>query len=175
MVAPSRFAYTRRMRLRMSAWPLVAPLRSRSPHASPRSPRRHRLTDADRAAVIARSMIFHDAAARADEARYFAHFGRKASFLGTDADGAVGRARSARTRTRISRRARRGSMKSVERHVEFDASGRVALVRRAPHHGEARAGARKAACWCGDAEDASGWKIAQYNLSITVPKSASRT
>jgi len=126
------------------------------------------LTEIDRAAADRALDDFHDAAAHADEARYFAHFAPNGVFLGTDeterwdvpAFRAYAHPRFASGKA--------WSFKSVERHIDFDASGRVAWFdeRLAT---ERLGAARGSGVLVRDADRNGGWKIAQYNLSIPIP------
>jgi hypothetical protein len=117
---------------------------------------------------------WHDAAARADEARYFAHFARGGVFLGTDAserwDVAAFRAYA---HPRFAQ-GKAWSFRSARRTVTIDPTGQVAWF------DEALETARLGPCRgsgvvvreC-DASRAAArdcpWKLAQYNLTITVP------
>jgi hypothetical protein len=122
-------------------------------------------TDAARAAVTRALDDLHDAAARADEARYFAHFADDAVFLGTDATErwdlpafrafahphfAAGKA---------------WSFHAVRRAVTFSADGRLAWFdedlateKLGPARGSGVLALRDGA-----------WKIEQYNLASTIP------
>ena len=108
---------------------------------------------------------FHDAAARADEARYFAHFARDGVFLGTDATErwdviafrayahphfAAGKA---------------WSFHATARHVAFAADGATAWFDEAlatEKLGPARGSGVLV-------REDGAWKIAQYNLAVTIP------
>lgn len=116
---------------------------------------------------------FHDAAAHADEARYFAHFARDAVFLGTDATerwdvGAFRDYAHARFSTgkgwtyRVQRRAIRLEAGGAVAWFDEDLLGEKAgpcrgsgvLVRVRVHEGDV---------------DRDRYLLAQYNLTVTVP------
>jgi len=108
---------------------------------------------------------WHDAAAHADEARYFAHFAPGAVFLGTDAterwDVAAFRAYA---HPRFAE-GRAWTFHATARHVAFSADGRVAWFDESlatERLGPARGSGVLV-------RGATGWSIAQYNLALTVP------
>src|SRR5205814_6858186 len=105
---------------------------------------------------------FHDAAARADEERYFAHFAADGVFLGTDAaerwDVAAFRAYAHPHFAK----GKAWSFRAVERHVDLAPDGRTAwfdekldTARLGPARGSGVV----------VLEDGA-WKVAQYNLAI---------
>lgn len=108
---------------------------------------------------------FHDAAAHADEERYFAHFANNGVFLGTDAterwDVAAFRAYA---HPHFSR-GRAWSFRAVTRHVDVAATGEFAWFDETlatENLGPARG--TGVLVW-----EHNAWRIAQYNLAITVP------
>ena len=117
------------------------------------------------AAIAAMLDDFHDAAAHADEPRYFGHFTDDAVFLGTD-----GTERWTRDQFLAYAHPRFASgsawsFKAVDRHIDVDPSGRIAwfdeslqTTRLGPARGTGVVVKRGAE-----------WKVAQYSLSITIP------
>jgi SnoaL-like domain len=108
---------------------------------------------------------FHDAAAHADEARYFAHFAENGVFLGTDAterwDVAAFRAYAHPHFAK----GKAWSFRSIRRAITVAASGDVAWFDEdlaTPNLGPARGSGVLV-------KRGAAWKIAQYNLAITVP------
>jgi hypothetical protein len=108
---------------------------------------------------------WHDAAAHADEARYFGHFASEGVFLGTDAserwDVPAFRAYS---HPRFAE-GRAWTFHATSRHVAFSADGRIAWFDESlatERLGPARGSGVLV-------KEASGWAIAQYNLALTVP------
>ena len=108
---------------------------------------------------------FHDAAAKADEPRYFAHFARGGVFLGTDAterwDVAAFRAYAhphfAKGKAWTMRATRRAiTIADDARTAWFDED--LATERLGPARGS---GVLVLEC--------GAWKVAHYNLTITVP------
>ena len=123
----------------------------------------------DRAAAerdIARELDdLHDAAAHADEPRYFDHFAPQAVFLGTDAterwDLAAFRAYA---HPRFSEG--KGWTFHVERRaVTFDADGDAAWFDE-DLRGERLGPARGTGVLL---RDGARWRVAQYNLALTIP------
>jgi hypothetical protein len=117
------------------------------------------------AAIVQTLDDFHDAAAKADEPRYFAHFADDGVFLGTDAterwDVAAFRAYAhphfAKGKAWTMRATRRAiTVASDGRTAWFDED--LATERLGPARGSGVLVSRDGA-----------WKIAQYNLAITVP------
>jgi hypothetical protein len=108
---------------------------------------------------------WHDAAAHADEARYFGHFAPEGVFLGTDA---TERWDVPAFRAYAHPRFATGhawTFHAVDRHVAFSAEGRVAWFDETlatEHLGPARGSGVLV-------RGASGWAIAQYNLALTIP------
>jgi ketosteroid isomerase-like protein len=108
---------------------------------------------------------WHDAASRADEARYFGHFTSDAIFLGTDAterwDVAAFRAYS----HPFFARGRAWSFRAVRRAVVIDARGDLAWFDEdlaTENLGPARgSGVLR--------RERGRWRIAHYNLAITIP------
>jgi hypothetical protein len=108
---------------------------------------------------------WHDAAANADEARYFGHFAPEGVFLGTDAserwDVAAFRAYA---HPRFAE-GRAWTFHATSRHVTLSADGRIAWFDESlatERLGPARGSGVLV-------KEASGWAIAQYNLALTVP------
>lgn len=108
---------------------------------------------------------FHDAAARADEERYFGHFAESAVFLGTDP---AERWPLAEFRAWAKPHFERDSAwtyEAVERHVEVAPCGEVGwfdeVVRNA-RYGDLRG---TGVVVLADGE----WRIAQYNLTFLIP------
>jgi SnoaL-like domain len=108
---------------------------------------------------------WHDAAAHADEARYFGHFAPAGVFLGTDAterwDVPAFRAYAHPHFAE----GRAWTFHAVGRHVAFSDDGRVAWFDEAlatERLGPARGSGVLV-------RGPSGWAIAQYNLALTVP------
>ena len=112
---------------------------------------------------------WHDAAAKADEGRYFAHFAERAVFLGTDATerweaGGEGSAFRAYAHPHFAK-GKAWTMRPTARHVTMGEGGGVAWfdeVLETKNLGPARGSGVVV-------RQAGTWKIAQYNLSITVP------
>lgn len=117
------------------------------------------------AAVGATLDELHDAAAKADFARYFAQFAEGGVFLGTDA-GERWTVDQFKLYARPHFESGQGwAYAPVERHVAFSDSGEVAWF------DELLENAKLGSCRGSGVlllEDGQ-WKIAQYNLSITVP------
>jgi hypothetical protein len=119
----------------------------------------------DEAAVERALDDWHDAAAHADEARYFAHFATSAVFLGTDA---TERWDVAAFRAYAHPRFATGkawAFHAVERHVSFGAGGdvawfdeKLATERLGPARGSGVL-----------VREGGAWKIAEYVLSVPVP------
>lgn len=128
--------------------------------------------DASSAAVLREQKLiaaviddWHDAAAHADEARYFGHLDEGAVFLGTDAterwDPAAFRAYAHPHFAK----GKAWSFTSIRRAITLDAGGRLAWFDEdlaAPNLGPSRGSGVMIL-------RGSTWKIAQYNLAITVP------
>ena len=116
-------------------------------------------------AVAASLDDFHDAAAHADEARYFAHFADDGVFLGTDA---TERWDVAAFRAYAHPRFASGkawSFHAVRRAVAISDDGRFAYFDEdlaTERLGPARGSGVLVA-------SAGGWKIEQYNLAIVIP------
>jgi hypothetical protein len=134
--------------------------------ASPSTPSARAVADEAARAVNESLDDWHDAAAHADEGRYFGHFAPDGVFLGTDA---TERWDIAAFRAYAHPRFAKGkawSFRAMDRHVTFDEGGKLAWFDEAlttEGLGPARGSGvvRK---------DAGGhWEIVQYNLAITVP------
>lgn len=150
----------------------LSPAPSAPPSASVTARRpgegQERLADSrrDRAAIAAVLDDWHDAAARADEARYFAHFSADAVFLGTDATERWKLAEFRVFAHPFFAKGKAWTFRAVRRNVDFDEAGRVAWFDEAletQNLGPCRGSGVML-------RDAAGvWRIAQYNLTITVP------
>jgi hypothetical protein len=127
------------------------------------------VTAIDRAAItsaVARELDdFHDAAAKADEERYFAHFARGGIFLGTDQtehwDVAAFRAYAHPHFAK----GKAWTMRATRRTITVSDDGRAAWFDEdlaTEKLGPARGSGVLVS------EDGA-WKVAQYNLAITVP------
>jgi len=121
---------------------------------------------AERAAIARVLDDFHDAAAKADEGRYFGHFAEEGVFLGTDATERWDVEAFRRYAHPHFARGKAWSFRAVRRGIAIDRGGAVAWFDEdlaTPNLGPARGSGvlvRRAP---------GGWKIAQYNLAITVP------
>ena len=108
---------------------------------------------------------WHDAAAKADEPRYFAHFAKRAVFLGTDA---TERWEVDAFRAYAHPHFAKGkawTMRATARHVTLGEGGGVAWfdeTLETKNLGPARGSGVLV-------REGGNWKISQYNLAITVP------
>ena len=108
---------------------------------------------------------WHEAAAKADEARYFAHFTGGAVFLGTDATERWTLPQFRAFAHPYFAKGKAWSFKSTRRDVEF--SGDIAWFDEdldTPNLGPARGSGVLV-----KTRPSGEWKIAQYNLSIPIP------
>jgi hypothetical protein len=108
---------------------------------------------------------FHDAAARADEERYFGHFTASAVFLGTDASERWDVAAFRAYAHPFFARGRAWSFRAARRAIAVAPGGAVAWFDEdlaTPNLGPARGSGVLL-------RQGSAWKIAQYNLALTVP------
>jgi uncharacterized protein (TIGR02246 family) len=108
---------------------------------------------------------WHQAAAAADEARYFGHFSPDAVFLGTDATERWTRDEFQKWAKPYFNKGKAWSFKAVKRQVAFSKDGGVAWFDETldtPNLGPARGSGVLVF-------DGKAWKIAQYNLSIPIP------
>jgi SnoaL-like protein len=119
----------------------------------------------ERAAIAVVLDDFHDAAAKADEPRYFGHFAADGVFLGTDAterwDVTAFRAYA---HPHFEKK-KAWSFQSIRRVVTIDGGGAVAWFDEdlaTPNLGPARGSGVLV-------KRGAEWKISQYNLAITVP------
>ena len=118
------------------------------------------------AAAIARELDdFHDAAAHADEARYFAHFSDDAVFLGTDATERWDLTAFRAFAHPHFAAGKAWSFHATRRAITLSADGRfayfdedLATEKLGPTRGSGVLVFRE-----------GGWKIAQYNLAVVVP------
>ena len=108
---------------------------------------------------------FHDAAARADETRYFAHFTDDAVFLGTDATERWTRDQFLAYAHPRFASGTAWAFKATDRHIDVASSGSVAWfdeTLETQRLGPARG--------TGVVVKQNGeWRVAQYSLSITIP------
>lgn len=108
---------------------------------------------------------WHDAAAKADEERYFGHMTAESIFLGTDATERWNKKEFQDFAHPFFAKGKAWSFKSVARHIYFSDDGRTAWFDEeldTPNLGPSRGSGvlvRKA----------EGWKIAHYNLTIPIP------
>jgi hypothetical protein len=108
---------------------------------------------------------FHDAAARADEERYFGHFTASAVFLGTDASERWDVAAFRAYAHPFFARGKAWSFRAGRRAIAVAPGGAVAWFDEdlaTPNLGPARGSGVLL-------REGSAWKIAQYNLALTVP------
>jgi len=118
-----------------------------------------------RAAIAAVMDDWHKAASEADEARYFGHFTADAVFLGTDATERWTRDAFRAWARPFFARGKAWSFRSVSRNISLAKDGTVAWFDEAldtPNMGPCRGSGVLVAT-------NSGWKIAQYNLALTIP------
>ncbi len=111
---------------------------------------------------------FHDAASKADEERYFAHFAKDGVFLGTDASERWDvEAFRAYAHPHFAKK-KAWSFRATSRHVVVAPGGTVAWFDEeldTPNLGPARG----SGVLVRDAASDGAWRIALYNLTITVP------
>ena len=108
---------------------------------------------------------WHQAAAKADEARYFSHFTADAVFLGTDATERWTRDEFRKWAKPYFEKGKAWSFRATRRHVSFSGDGSVAWFDEeldTPNLGPARGSGVLV-------RDGTTWKIAQYNLSVPIP------
>lgn len=120
----------------------------------------------ERTAIATALDDFHDAAAHADEARYFGHFADEAVFLGTDATERWDVPAFRRYAHPHFAKGKAWAFHAVRRAIVMDAAGRVAWFDEdlaTENLGPARGSGVLLR------DPAGTWKIAQYNLAITVP------
>lgn len=131
------------------------------------------MTDAhdeeDRAAVGATLDALHEAAARADGARYFALFEPDAVFIGTDASERWSLAEFRAYAAPHFDAGRGWTYEPVERHVRLDAAGGVAWFDE--RLSNAKYGETRGSGVCTRGDDGR-WRIAHYVLSFAVPNDA---
>lgn len=108
---------------------------------------------------------FHDAAWRADEDRYFAHFAPEGVFLGTDASERWTVEEFREWAAPYFQRESAWRYTPIERHIDIAPSGQVAWFDE--HLRNARLGLTRGS---GALRLVNGeWRITQYNLTIPVP------
>jgi hypothetical protein len=108
---------------------------------------------------------WHDAAAKADEARYFAHMTEDAVFMGTDATERWSKAQFFVFAHPYFAKGKAWSFKTVRRAVSFSAGGRTAWFDEdldTPNMGPCR-GSGVLSLVDGQ------WRIRHYNLSVPIP------
>jgi hypothetical protein len=111
---------------------------------------------------------WHQAAAAAQEERYFKHFTDDAIFLGTDATERWTRDEFRKWAKPYFAKGRAWSFRSERRHVTLSKEGTVAWFDEAlatPNMGPCRGSGVLA-------YNGTTWKIAQYNLSVPIPNEA---
>jgi ketosteroid isomerase-like protein len=128
-----------------------------------------RATDASRAeAAIGRVLDdFHDAAAKADEERYFGHLREDGVFLGTDATERWNKEAFRAYAHPYFERGKAWSFRAIQRAIVIDKGGQVAWFDEdlaTQNLGPARG----SGVLTREANGAS-WQIAHYNLSIPIP------
>ncbi len=119
----------------------------------------------DKEAVVHVLDDFHDAAARADEARYFAHFAEAGVFLGTDANERWDVPAFRAYAHPHFAKGKAWRFRTVRRDIAFAPGGKVAWFDEdlaTEKLGPARGSGVLLST-------PSGWKIVQYNLSVTIP------
>ncbi|NOJ83089.1 nuclear transport factor 2 family protein [Myxococcus xanthus] len=118
-----------------------------------------------KAAITAVLDDWHQAAAVADEARYFGHFTDDAVYLGTDATERWTRDEFRAWAKPYFSKGKAWNFKATSRHIFLSKDGAVAWFDEAldtPNLGPSRGSGVLV-------KDAGTWKIAQYNLSIPIP------
>ncbi|MDY7232224.1 nuclear transport factor 2 family protein [Hyalangium rubrum] len=118
-----------------------------------------------RPAIAAVLDDWHKAAAEADEARYFGHFTADGVFLGTDATERWTRDAFRVWAKPFFARGKAWSFKAVSRNISLSKDGAVAWFDEAldtPNMGPCRGSGVLV-------KEGTGWKIAQYNLSVPIP------
>nr|WP_255208082.1 MULTISPECIES: nuclear transport factor 2 family protein [unclassified Myxococcus] len=118
-----------------------------------------------KAAITAVLDDWHQAAAAADEARYFGHFTEDAVYLGTDATERWTRDAFRAWAKPYFAKGKAWNFKATSRHIALSKDGAVAWFDETldtPNLGPSRGSGVLV-------KDGGAWKIAQYNLSIPVP------
>ena len=108
---------------------------------------------------------WHDAASKADEARYFGHFAAEAVFLGTDGTERWDKAAFRAYAHPHFSKGKGWTLTPSDRHVSISADGKTAWFDEkvlSPSYGPSRGSGVLVF------EDGA-WKVAQYNLSVPVP------
>ncbi len=109
---------------------------------------------------------WHDAAAHADEPRYFGHLADGAVFMGTDMTERWDKTAFRAYAHPFFAKGKAWSFRAVERHVRFDEGGGVAWFDErldTPNLGPARGSGVLVR------RDAGSWQIAHYDLSVPIP------
>jgi hypothetical protein len=149
------------MRISLVSAPILAILVAAcAPPAPPKVPEAE-----ERTAIAAAIDDFHDAAAKADEPRYFGHFADDGVFLGTDATERWDVAAFRIWAHPHFEKKKAWSFKSIRRVVTIDRGGAVAWFDEdlaTPNLGPARGSGVLV-------KRGPEWKLSQYNLAITVP------
>lgn len=133
--------------------------------ASPAGPPAAASPEAAVAAVAALLDDWHDAAAKADEARYFSRFAPDGVFLGTDGTERWTTAAFRAWAKPYFDRGKAWSFRAISRHVAFSKDGGVAWFDEAletPNMGPCRGSGVLV-------RESGAWRIAQYNLTLVVP------
>ncbi|MBI4348286.1 MAG: nuclear transport factor 2 family protein [Elusimicrobia bacterium] len=108
---------------------------------------------------------WHDAAAKADEKRYFAHFAEQGVFLGTDATERWDVPGFRAYAHPHFAKGKAWTLKPRDRHVMLSEDGRTAWFDErvdSPKYGEGRGTGVLV-------KTTAGWKIAHYNYTIPIP------
>ncbi|MBI3548348.1 MAG: nuclear transport factor 2 family protein [Elusimicrobia bacterium] len=121
---------------------------------------------AEPAAEIAATLDdWHDAAAKADETRYFGHFAPDGVFLGTDATERWNVEQFRAYAHPYFAKGKAWTLKARDRHVSLSPDGGTAWFDEkvdSPKYGEGRG-----SCVLVKLKD--GWRISQYNYTVPIP------
>ena len=136
------------------------------------NPSAHPSADAPAGDAVARTLDdFHDAASRADEQRYFAHFAPEGVFLGTDGSERWDVSAFRAYAHPYFAKGKGWTYRATARHVQLSPDGSVAWfdeVLENASYGPCRG--------TGVLRKTNGnWKIAQYNLTIPIPNDLAKT
>lgn len=108
---------------------------------------------------------WHDAASKADEARYFGHFAAEAVFLGTDGSERWDKAAFRAYAHPHFAKGKGWTLKPSDRKVSFSPDGKTAWFDEkvlSPSYGPSRGSGVLVS-------EGGEWRIAQYNLSVPIP------
>ncbi|WP_342378608.1 nuclear transport factor 2 family protein [Myxococcus stipitatus] len=122
-------------------------------------------TEDPKATIAAVLDDWHQAAAQADEARYFSHFTPDAVYLGTDATERWTRDEFRAWAKPYFSKGQAWKFKAVSRHVSLSKDGAVAWFDEmldTPNLGPSRGSGVLV-------KDGATWKIAHYHLSVPIP------